>query len=378
MHTSRWMNEELRDLASAARTFFERECAPFEEQWRSQQHVDREVWRKAGQMGLLCLGIPETYGGGGGTFAHDAVVMIEQIRANAASLGAMLHSTIVAPYVLEYGSEDLKRHWLPKMASGEAVAAIAMTEPGTGSDLRSIRTRARREGDEYVISGSKTFISNGYLADVVVVACATDGPSGPGLSLILVEASREGFRRGRNLTKVGRHGQDTCELFFDDVRVPAANLLGEQEGQGFLQLTTQLAQERLALAVEAVAAMETAVHLSSEYAKERTAFGKSLLSFQNTKFVLAECDTLATVGWAFLDDCIERHLRGDLDPVRAAKAKWWLTEQQCVVADRCLQIFGGYGYMEEYPISRLFVDARVQKIYGGTNEIMKTIIAKEL
>ena len=378
MHTPSWMTDELTDLAGLARTFFERECAPHEEEWRAQQHVDRSVWLRAGEQGLLCLGIGEEYGGGGGTFAHEAIITIEQIRADAASFGGMLHSAIVAPYLETYGSEELKRTWLPRMARGESIGAIAMTEPGTGSDLRAIRTRARRDGDEYVISGAKTFISNGFLADIVVVACATEGPDGPGLSLILVEADREGFSRGRNLVKVGRHGQDTCELSFDEVRVPVTNLLGEHEGQGFTQLTTQLAQERLVLGVESAAAMETAVRLAAAYAKERSAFGAPIMSFQNTKFVLAECDTLASVAWAFLDDCIEKHLRGDLSPAHAAKAKWWLTEQQCVVTDRCLQIFGGYGYMEEYPISRLFVDARVQKIYGGTNEVMKTIIAKEL
>ena len=379
-HRSPWMDDEMVALGELARDFFGKECAPQEKRWGEQQHVDREVWNRAGELGLLCLSIPEEYGGGGGTFAHEAVVIAEQCRALSPSLGNPVHSGIVAHYLNNYGSEELKKTWLPKMAAGEAVGAIAMTEPGTGSDLQSIATTARIEGDEFVVSGSKIFISNGFLADIVVVACQTpaDGDEEAGVSLVLVETDREGFRRGRNLEKIGQHGQDTCELFFDEVRVPRSNLLGDKLGQGFLQMVEQLPQERLVLAVSAAATIETCVRLAVDYTRERTAFGRPIAAFQNTKFQLAECDTVATVAWAYLDDCIEKHLAGELDVIGAAKAKWWLTDQQCEVADKCLQLFGGYGYMVEYPIATIYADSRVQKIYGGTNEIMKTIVAKGL
>jgi len=380
LHRSSWMDKDLDALADLARRFFEKECAPNEERWGRQQQVDRDVWLKAGELGLLCLSIPEEYGGGGGTFAHEAVVAIEQIRAMATSFGGVLHSAIIAHYLSSYGTEEQKATWLPKMASGEVVSAIAMTEPGTGSDLQSIKTKAVKDGDDYVISGAKTFISNGQTADLIVVAAKTN-PEGRGaesVSLILVEADREGFRRGRNLEKIGQHGQDTCELFFDDVRVPQANLLGGVEGLGFIQLMQQLPQERLVLAVIAAASIEKAVDVTLTYAKEREAFGRPIFKFQNTQFVLAESDTVKSVAWSFLDECLVKHLAGELDVPTAAKAKWWLTEQQCRVADECLQLFGGYGYMQEYPISKLYADARIQKVYGGTNEIMKTIIAKSL
>jgi long-chain-acyl-CoA dehydrogenase len=292
----------------------------------------------------------------------------------------MLHSAIIAHYVNAYGTEEQKQRWLPKMASGEFIAAIAMTEPGTGSDLQAIKTRADKEGDDYIVNGSKTFISNGFHCDLVIVVAKTAHDGGIGdVSLIGIETKDlPGFNRGRNLEKVGQHGQDTVELNFTDVRVPRANLLGVAEGQGFIQLMQQLPQERLILAVSAAAAVESAVEVTVAYAKERSAFGKAIFSFQNTKFVLAECDTVATVCWAFLDDCISKHLTGDLDITGAAKAKWWLTEQQCIVVDRCVQIFGGYGYMVEYPIARMYADARIQKIYGGTSEIMKDLIARSL
>ena len=298
----------------------------------------------------------------------------------APSFGGLLHSAIIAHYLSSYGTEEQKTTWLPKMASGEVVSAIAMTEPGTGSDLQSIKTKAVKDGDDYVISGAKTFISNGQTADLIVVAAKTD-PEGRGadsVSLILVEADRDGFRRGRNLEKIGQHGQDTCELFFDDVRVPQANLLGGVEGFGFIQLMQQLPQERLVLAVIAAASIEKTVDVTLTYTKEREAFGRPIFKFQNTQFVLAESDTVKSVAWSFLDECVVKHLAGELDVPTAAKAKWWLTDQQVKVADECLQLFGGYGYMQEYPIARLYADSRIQKVYGGTNEIMKTIIAKSL
>ena len=377
-HRSRWMDDDLDALSDLAARFFEKECAPHEERWAEQQHVDREAWNKAGELGLLCLSIPEEYGGGGGDFRHEAVTAIEQIRALAPSLGGPLHSTIVAHYLSNYASEDLKATWLPKMASGEAIGAIAMTEPGTGSDLQGIRTTAVRDGDEFVISGAKTFISNGYLADFVLVVARTDPEGGgQGFSMFLVETDREGFSRGKNLKKLGQHGQDTCELFYDEVRVPATNLVGE-EGMGFVYLIDQLPQERLILAVASVATMEKAVELTLDYTRERRAFGKPIYEFQNTRFELAECATLTEVGWSFLDDCVEKQVAGTFDVKGAAMAKWWLTEQQTVVADLCLQLFGGYGYMEEYPIARIYADSRIQKIYGGTNEIMKEVIARSL
>lgn len=366
-------------LAELSRDFFGKECAPHEERWAEQQHIDREVWLRAGELGLLCPSVPEEFGGGGGDFRHDAVIAIEQVRALAPSFGGPVHSTIIAHYIAGYGTDEQQKTWLPKLASGEIVAAIAMTEPGTGSDLQAIRTTATVQGDEYVVNGAKTFISNGFLADLVLVVAKTNEQGGAGgLSLIAVETTREGFRRGRNLHKIGQHGQDTCELFFDEVRVPRTNLIGEAENQGFIQLMQQLAQERLIIAVTAMATMEKTVELTLEYTKERTAFGKPLFGFQNTKFTLAECATAVTVGWSFLDDCVEKHVRGELDIPTAAKAKLWLSEQQNILADRCLQLFGGYGYMAEYPIARIFTDSRIQKIYGGTNEIMKEIIARGL
>lgn len=374
------MDEETDHVAALARAFFENECAPNERAWADQQHVDRGIWNRAGEIGLLCMSIPERYGGGGGNFGHEAAVLVEQVRALAGSLGLAVHSGIVAHYVLAYGTEEQKSTWLPKLASGEMVGAIAMTEPGTGSDLQAVATRADTDGDEYVVNGSKTFISNGLQADLVIVVAKTDtGEGAAGVSLIGVETDGlAGFSRGRNLEKIGMHGQDTCELFFDDVRVPRSNLLGDAEGEGFVQLMQQLPQERLLIAVVAAAAIEKSVALAVEYAKDREAFGRPIFEFQNSRFVLAECDTVATVAWAYLDDCVAKHLRGELDIGGAAKAKLWLTEQQCEVADRCLQLFGGYGYMREYPISQLFVDSRVQKIYGGANEIMKEIVSRSL
>ena len=375
-----WSDDDLEAFRDLAHSFLEKECAPHEERWGEQQHVDREIWNKAGELGLLCPSIPEEYGGGGGTFAHEAVLAEEQIRAFAPSLGTAVHSTIVAHYVLGYGTEDQKRTFLPQLASGELVGAVAMTEPGTGSDLQAVKTKAVREGDEYVINGSKTFISNGLQAEFVILVAKTDPENkAAGISLICVDTrGLEGFSRGRVLKKIGQHGQDTAELFFDNVRVPTANLLGEVEGQGFIQLMQQLPQERLVLAVAAIAAIEETIAVTVKYTKERHAFGKPVFNFQNTKFKLAEAATNARIGRVFIDDCVSKHLKGELDVPTASMAKWWLTQQQCDIADECLQFFGGYGYMEEYPISKMFTDARIQKIYGGTNEIMKEIISRFL
>jgi alkylation response protein AidB-like acyl-CoA dehydrogenase len=375
-----WSDDDIEAFRDLAHSFLAKECAPHEERWGEQQHIDREIWNKAGALGLLCPSIPTEYGGGGGTFAHEAVLMEEQTRTMAPSLGTSVHSTIVAHYVYGYGTEEQKQKWLPRLASGELVGAIAMTEPGTGSDLQSIKTKAIRTGDEYVIDGSKTFITNGYLANFIIVVAKTDPENAAkGISLVVVETDDlDGFSRGRVLKKIGQHGQDTAELFFDGVRVPASNLIGTEEGQGFIQLMQQLPQERLAIAVAAVAAIEESLAHTVKYTKDRHAFGKPVFNFQNTKFKLAEVATTAKIARVFLDDCIVKHINGELDIPTASMAKWWTTQMQCDVADECLQLFGGYGYMQEYPISRMYTDSRIQKIYGGTNEIMKEIISRFL
>ncbi|MFI1239779.1 acyl-CoA dehydrogenase family protein [Nocardia salmonicida] len=376
---SSWMNEDLDALRDMTRAFMAKELVPNIDKYREQHHVDRDLWNKAGEVGLLCISIPEEYGGGGGTFAHEAVLMEEQARAVDTSWGISLHNGIVAHYVLAYGTEEQKKHWLPKMASGEVVGAIAMTEPGTGSDLQAVKAKAIRDGDEYVINGSKTFITNGAQADLIILVAKTDPTQGAaGVSLVLVEADREGFRRGRVLDKIGQKGQDTSELFFEDVRVPVTNLLGTQEGQGFIQLMQQLPQERLIVSMGAVAGMEVALDHTLRYTKEREAFGRAVFGFQNTKFKLAEVATESRIARVFIDDCVEKHLRGELDIPTVAMAKWWTTDKAMQIADTCLQLFGGYGYMNEYPIARMWVDNRVQLIYAGTNEIMKEIIARSL
>lgn len=374
-----WMNDELEMFRDAVRKFVEGEFAPQEERWAKQQHVDRNAWLKAGEMGLLLADIPAQYGGAGASFAHECVIFEELARAGVTGFGKHVHS-IVAHYILDYGTEEQKRKWLPPMAAGKMIAAIAMSEPGAGSDLQAVKTRAVRDGEQYVINGSKTFISNGYLADLVCLVAKTDPSEGAkGVSLIMVEtAGLDGFRRGRVLQKIGQKGQDTAELFFDDVRVLAENLLGQEEGQGFYQLMQQLPWERTILAVGAVAVMERAVELTAQYAKDRKAFGKALIEMQNTRFKLAESKTIAHVARVFIDSCIQRMLTGDLDATTAAMAKWWTTEMECRVVDECLQLHGGYGYMAEYPIARMFADSRVHKIYGGANEIMKELIARSL
>jgi acyl-CoA dehydrogenase len=340
----------------------------------------REVWTKTGAAGLLCASMPEEYGGAGGTFAHEAVINRELSLAGFDTSGAPLHSGIVAPYILHYGTEEQKRRWLPKLASGEMVGAIAMSEPGTGSDLQGVRTTAKRSGNGYVLNGSKTFITNGQHADLIVVVAKTDPTQGAkGVSLMVVEtADAPGFRRGRKLKKLGMDSADTSELFFEDVRLPAESLLGTEEGQGFYQLMRDLPQERLIVCTQAVAMMERALALTIDYVKQRQAFGKKIIDFQNTQFVLAECKSEVTIAKVFLDHCIERHLKGELDTVTASMAKYWHTDLLGMVADRCLQLFGGYGYMDEYPISRIYRDARVMRIFAGTNEIMKLLIARSL
>ena len=375
-----WISGDLEIFQDGIRKFVERELAPNEDRWWKQQYIDREVWYKAGEMGMLCASIPEEYGGGGGTFAHEAIITMEQARAGVSSLGTNVHSGIVAHYILRYGTEEQKRKWLPKMATGELVAAIAMSEPGAGSDLKSVKTRALKDGDSYVINGSKTFITNGYHANLILVICKTDPEAGArGVSIVVVETDgQQGFRRGRILEKMGQKGQDTAELFFDDMRVPCANLLGTEEGKGFYQLMQQLPQERMIIALGALASMERALGLTIEYVRNRKVFGESLIELQNTRFRLAECKTNATIARSFVNDCMEKILRGELDPGTAAMAKWWCTQRSCEIIDECLQLHCGYGYMMEYPIARMYVNARVSKIYGGSNEIMKELIAREL
>jgi acyl-CoA dehydrogenase len=375
-----WMSEDLVLLEEQARRFITAEFAPHIERWNEEGIYDREVWKKAGEAGLLCASMPEAYGGAGGTFAHEAVINREISLAGFDSFGAPLHSGIVAPYILHYGTEEQKQRWLPKLATGELVGAIAMTEPGTGSDLQGVRTTAVKSGNRYVINGSKTFITNGQHANLVIVVAKTDPKAGAkGTSLMVVETEEaEGFRRGRKLKKLGMDSADTSELFFEDVSLPAENLLGTEEGQGFAQLMTELPQERLIVAVHAMALMERALALTIDYVKDRKAFGKAIMEFQNTQFVLAECKTEATVAKVFLDHCIGRHLLGGLDTATASMAKYWMTDLVGKIIDRCLQLFGGYGYMDEYPISRMYRDARVLRIYAGTNEIMKLLIARGL
>jgi acyl-CoA dehydrogenase len=372
--------EELTIFRDATRKFMEREVAPHAARWRKQGCVDRALWTKAGEAGLLCAGIPAEYGGAGGNFRHEAVIIEELSRVNFVDFGSPLHSAIVAPYILHYGTEEQRQRWLPKLATGELVGAIAMTEPGAGSDLQGVRTSAKRDGNGYVINGQKVFITNGQLANLIITVAKTDPAMGAkGISLMVVEADEvEGFRRGRNLEKVGFHAQDTSELFFDDVRVPSTGLLGTEEGRGFYQLMEQLPQERLIIAVQAVSAMELAVRVTLDYVKQRQAFGRPVFDFQNTRFKLAEAATEAKIGRVFIDWCVEELVAGRLDVTTAAMSKWWTTEHQCGVIDECLQLFGGYGYMAEYPISTMWTDARVQKIYGGTNEVMKDLIARSL
>lgn len=377
-----WMNEELRILRDAVGRFLQKEFVPLQSKWEKQGRVDRDAWRKAGEAGILCASISERYGGGGGDFRHEAV-FLEELAYAGVTFGNSVHSGIVAHYINAYGSEEQKQRWLPKMASGELVAAIAMTEPGTGSDLQSVATTAIAEGGDYVLNGQKTFLTNGMNADLICVVAKTDpSETAGGVSLIVVETEtvegEGGFSRGRNLEKLGQKAADTAEVFFDNVHVPTENLLGNVEGQGFVQLMQQLPQERVIIAIGAVAAMEKALRMTSEYVKERKAFGKRILDFQNTQFKLAERFTELQIARSFVDDCVQRLMDGKLDVTTAAMAKWWTTQKQCEIVDECLQFFGGYGYMMEFPIARMYADSRIQKIYGGSNEIMKMLIARDI
>src|SRR5947207_9704782 len=351
-----WMSDDVVMLEEQARRFIAAEFVPRIEAWNEQGMYDREVWTKAGAAGLLCPAIPEQYGGAGGSFAHEAVISREISLAGFDSFAAPLHSGIVAPYILHYGTDEQKRRWLPKLVTGELVGAVAMSEPGTGSDLQGVRTTAKKSGNGYVLNGSKTFITNGQHANLIIVVAKTEANAGAkGVSLMVVETEdAPGFRRGRKLKKLGLDSADTSELFFDDVKLPAEGLLGPEEGQGFYQLMKDLPQERLIVCTAAIGMIERALRLTIDYVKERKAFGKQIIEFQNTQFELAECKSEATIGRVFHDHCVERHLRHELDTVTASMAKYWLTDLQNKIVDRCLQLFGGYGYMDAYPISRMY------------------------
>jgi acyl-CoA dehydrogenase len=378
-YESPWMDDDLRMLREAVSRFVESEMLPHEARWRQQKHVDRATWRKVGEAGFLLMDVPGEYGGGGGDFRHEAVLYEECNRRGLSGFGQGVHS-IAAHYVLNYGTEEQKRRWLPRMASGELIGAIAMTEPGAGSDLKGIRTRAVRDGGEYVINGSKIFITNGSIATILMLVVRTDpGDRSRGLSILMVETENlPGYRVGRVLDKMGMTAQDTSELYFEDVRVPADCLLGGEEGRGMHMLMGDLPYERLTIALCGVAAMEGAYAETVKYVKERQAFGQKIADFQNTRFKLAEVATHVRVARTFVDRCVEQLVAGELDTETAAMAKWWITDIQQQAIDECVQLHGGYGYMNEYLVCRMFADSRVQRIYGGTNEIMKELISRSI
>ncbi|MFJ2756345.1 acyl-CoA dehydrogenase family protein [Nocardioides sp. NPDC087217] len=379
--TSSWMTADLEAVRDLAATYFTKEVLTRADEHVAQGHASREAYLKAGELGLVGMSLDEAYGGGGASFAAEVVLLEEQVRAGDTSMGFAVSVGIVAHYIAAYATEEQKQRWLPKVCSGEWVLSIAMTEPGTGSDLQAIKTRAVKDGDDYVVNGAKTFISNGHVCDLVVIAAKTgDDQGAAGISLIVAEVDDEtpGFTRGRVLDKMGQKDQDTAELAFEDLRVPRANLLGPEEGQGFYQMMEQLPQERLITAILAQAQIERAVELAVAYTKERHAFGKPLLALQNTRFELAECETISRISRAFLDQCIEKHLEGELDATGASMAKYWISDRATEVADRCLQLFGGYGYMNEYPIAHIYTDVRVLRILAGANEVMKELIARSL
>ena len=377
-NTSPWHTDESRIFRHSVRQFVERELVPNEARWAADGRADREAWRRMGAAGLLLPDVPEQYGGGGGTFAHEAVVVEELARAGV-HIGVGVQS-IVAHYILSYGNEAQRRRWLPRLASGELIAAIAMTEPDAGSDLQATRTTARKDGTDYVVNGSKTFITNGTHAGLVCLAVRTDAKPGlRALSLLIVETDGlAGYRVGKSLEKMGRPAQDVCELFFDDMRVPGANLLGTTEGRGLMQMMDQLPYERLSIGVGAVASCERAIEITTHYAKERRVFGKPLIELQSVRFKLAECRTSSHIGRVFVDDCIGRFISEQLDAVTAAMAKYWLTETQFKIIDDCVQLHGGYGYMHEYPIARMWADSRIERIYAGSNELMKEVVGLSL
>ena len=377
LHRHAWMDADIQAFRDQARRYIDRELVPHLDGWRRQGFIPREVWRPFGELGFLLPELSEAYGGAGANLAYQLVVQDELARAEVPANTAV-HS-IVAQYIVAYGTEAQKQRWLPKLASGQMLAGIALTEPGCGSDLKALRTKASKQGDHYLIDGAKTFITNGFTANLLVVAVRTGGAGSAGVSLMVLETENlPGFRVGRRLEKLGQHASDTAELFFDTVRIDQDQLLGEQEGLGFRQLMSQLPYERLLIAVPAAAVIEKAVELTVDYTRNRKAFGQTVFDFQNTRFKLAECATLAHVVRSFVNDCVQRLLDGTLDDEAAYMAKWWCSEQQCKVTDECLQLFGGYGYMAEYPIARLYADARIQRIYGGTTEIMKDLIARRL
>ncbi len=371
-------SEDHEAFRDTVRRFMEQEVMPHHDRWEEQQHVDREVWRKAGENGFLCSTMPEQYGGVGVDKAFAMIVMEEISRCGASGLGWGLHSEIVAPYILHYGSEALKQKYLPKMATGEMIGAIAMTEPAAGSDLQGVRTTAVKDGDHYVLNGSKIFITNGYLCDLVIVVAKTAPEKGAkGTSLFIVDTSMAGFTKGKPLKKAGMKAQDTCELYFDNVRVPAGNLLGE-ENNGFIYLMQELPWERMQIAIAAIASAEAAIEWTVKYTSERKAFGQEVLKFQNTRFKLAELKTEVQIGRVFVDRCMELLMEEKLDTATASMAKYWCSDLQGKVLDECVQLHGGYGFMWEYPVTRAWADARVQRIYGGTNEIMKELISRML